>query len=341
VAQDFWASSGYGLLERGAEGLRPTDAWLARFLDREELRPPEEAGPGERELHARLAAAPRAEVTQAAIAAVEDPDARENWRAFLTFRDRIARHATLEDAYRALFAGGVDVAPVFVDALAQAIARSMLEGTADAWLCRAAELLFRRQRVAVESGRALAADAATIEAYAETGGFGSVGRLIRSHGTATAAVKMDVLTHENAPFYFLRDELYSFVLDMTSGGEGAAALARVLELWIAHMAGVAVTIEPAARVDDAHWRWHVGLDADATAILDALYRAQAVPAADLERLLLLFRLRFRDARDAAPEVAGHPVYLGLACRPDRTLKMKPQNLLANLPLSASPIPARG
>ena len=31
-------------------------------------------------------------------------------------------------------------------------------------------------------------------------------------------------------------------------------------------------------------------------------------------------------------MAGRPVYLGLACRPDRTLKVKPQNLLANLPL---------
>ena len=31
-------------------------------------------------------------------------------------------------------------------------------------------------------------------------------------------------------------------------------------------------------------------------------------------------------------MAGRPVYLGLACRPDRTLKVKPQNLLVNLPL---------
>jgi hypothetical protein len=29
------------------------------------------------------------------------------------------------------------------------------------------------------------------------------------------------------------------------------------------------------------------------------------------------------------------VYLGLACRPDRSLRMKPQNLLSNLPLAAS------
>ena len=42
-----------------------------------------------------------------------------------------------------------------------------------------------------------------------------------------------------------------------------------------------------------------------------------------------------DPAQASPEMAGRPVYLGLACRPDRTLKMKPQNLLLNLPLAAS------
>jgi hypothetical protein len=80
----------------------------------------------------------------------------------------------------------------------------------------------------------------------------------------------------------------------------------------------------------------VGLDVDASAILDALYRGEAVAPADLERLALLFRLEFRDAADATPKLAGRPVYLGLACRPDRTLKLKPQNLLANLPLAAPP-----
>lgn len=340
MTQDFWASSGYRLLERSPEGLAVSDAWLASFLERDELRPPEEAGPSERALHGRLAREPRAPVAAAELAALEDPEARENWRAFLRFRDRVAAHATLEDCYRALFARDVDIAPVFVDALAQVIARSMLEGTADAWLCRAAELLFRRQRVAAETGRVLSADAATIEAYAQTGGFGSVGKLIRSQGTSTAAVKMDVLTHENAPFYFLRDELYCFVLDVSAGGEGANAIARVLERWIAHLAGVAVTIEPAPRVEDARWRWHAGLDIDASAMLDQLYRGDALPAADLERLLLLFRLEFRDAADASPELGGRPVYLGLACRPDRTLKMKPQNLLVNLPYAASPSSGR-
>jgi hypothetical protein len=336
VAQDFWASCGFRLLERAPGGLVATDAWLVHLLQRDELAPPPEAGPRERALHERLVRAPRSPDGGDELARLEDPDARDNWRAFLAFRDRLAAHPTLEACYAALFRGDVDIAPAFVDLLAQVLTRASLDGSEDAWLCRAGEMLFRHQRLAAEEGRLLAADARTIEVYAETGGFGELGRLMRRQSTATAAVRMDVLTRENAPLYFLRDELHAFVLDLAPGGPGARALATVLERWIARLAGVAVTIEPVPRVEDERWRWHVGLDVDATAILNALYRGDAVPAADLERLVLLFRLEFRDAADVRLDLRGCPVYLGLACRPDRTLKLKPQNLLVNLPFSDGP-----
>ena len=335
MAQDFWASSGFGLLEQRAQGLGVTDAWLARFLSREELAPPAEAGPRERELHARVAATPRASVTPAEIAGIEDPDARDNWQHFVRFRERLLRFDTLEQAYVDLYRGGgtVDLAPFFVDALAQVIVRGVLDGTDDPWLCRAGEIFFRRQRVSTDGGQVLAVDATTVETYAETGGFGSVGRLLRTQATAMPAVKMDVLNHENASFYFLRDELYGFAIDLTPGREGAEALARVLAGWVRRLLGIEVAIEPVARIDDERWRWHVGLDQDSTAMLNALYRGETVEAADLERLLSLFRLRFDDPADAIADLAGRPVYLGLACRPDRTLKMKPHNLLSNLPLN--------
>ncbi|HEY4999664.1 MAG TPA: DUF6352 family protein [Usitatibacter sp.] len=335
MAQDFWASSGFRLLHRGEAGLVASEAWLARFLERDELRLPEEAGSCERELHGRIASDPGAEIPAAMLEAVEDDDARDNWREFLRFRDRVLGMPSLEAVYLDLYSRpGVDLAPPFVDALTQAITRSILDGSDDAWLCRAGEMMFRRQRVAVEGGQALAADSATVEAYAETGGFGNVGRLLRQQD-CLPAVKMDVLSHENAPLYFLRDELHSFALDLTPGREGARALARVLSRWVRHLVGAEVTIEPVERVEDGAWRWHVGLDVDATAILNSLYRGEEVAPAELERMVLLFRLEFADAGDAVPEMAGRPVYLGLACRPDRTLRMKPQNLVTSLPLAAA------
>ena len=335
MAQDFWASSGFRLLDRRDDGLAVTDEWLARFLSREELSPPHEAGPAERDRHARLLASPRAAVGPAELARVEDEDARENWAHFLRFRDRLSRFATLEEAYVDLYRspGEVDLAPFFVDALAQAIVRAALDGTEDPWLARAGELFFRRQRVSTEGGQVLAVDATTVEMYAETGGFGNVGRLLRRQNTELPAVKMDVLNHENAPFYFMRDELYGFAIDLTPGREGARSLAEALARWVARLLGVAVAIEPVTQVVDERWRWHVGLDQDSTAILNALYRGEDVDPAESERLLALFRLDFRDPGDVREEMAGRSVYLGLACRPDRTLKMKPQNLVANLPLA--------
>jgi hypothetical protein len=333
MAQDFWASSGYRDLERVTGGLRATPAWLARFLAREELALVEESGPNERLLHARLASDPLAPVDDAALEAIEDPDARDNWREFVRFRDRVVMFPTLEFAYRDLFRRDeVDLAPPFVDALAQAIVRGLLDD-ADAWLARAGELFFRRQRLATEGGQVLVADAATLQAFHDTGGFGNVGRLLRRQSTSLPEVKMDVLNAENASFYFLRDELHSFALDVAADREGARALATMLERWITHMTGLAVAIEPVARVEDPRWRWHVGLDVDASAILDALYRGEEVPAENLERLALLFVARFGDESAMLAEVRGKPVYLGLACRPDRTLKMKPQNLLVNLPVA--------
>ena len=335
MAQDFWASSGFGLLDHRADGLGLTDAWLARFLQRDELVPPPEAGPRERELHARLAASPRAAVTAEELAGLEDEDARENWEHFLRFRERLARFATLEEAYVDLYrAGGtVDLAPFFLDALAQAIVRAALDGTADPWLARAGELFFRRQRVSTEGGQVLAVDATTVEMYAETGGFGNVGRLLRRQNAEMPAVKMDVLNPENASFYFLRDELFGFAMDLTPGREGTRSLGVALALWVRRLLGVEVTVEPVEQVVDERWRWHVGLDQDSTAILNALYRGEEVDPAEMQRLLALFRLEFREPGEVIAEMAGRPVYLGLACRPDRTLKMKPHNLVANLPLA--------
>ena len=72
------------------------------------------------------------------------------------------------------------------------------------------------------------------------------------------------------------------------------ALARVLERWVAHLLGVRVAIEPVQRIDDARWRWHVGLDSEATALLNDLYEGRPVDEARQRRLLSLFRLEFAD-----------------------------------------------
>ena len=97
----------------------------------------------------------------------------------------------------------------------------------------------------------------------------------------------------------------------------------------------ATTIRPLPRIDDDAWLWHVGLDAEATALLDDLYRGHAPEAERLHRLIGLFRLDFADPSEMRADLAGKPVYLGLAMTEQGTLRLKAQNLLVNLPLAAA------
>ena len=54
----------------------------------------------------------------------------------------------------------------------------------------------------------------------------------------------------------------------------------------------------------------------------------------LARILALFRLEFADPTLMLPRVKGRPVYLAAAMDDGGTLRLKPQNLLVNLPLAA-------
>jgi len=51
------------------------------------------------------------------------------------------------------------------------------------------------------------------------------------------------------------------------------------------------------------------------------------------RLLCLFELTFAQPGDMRAAIAGRPVYLAMAMDADGRLKLKPQNLLLNLPLA--------
>jgi hypothetical protein len=92
-------------------------------------------------------------------------------------------------------------------------------------------------------------------------------------------------------------------------------------------------VKPVREIPDDDWVWHVGLDAEATAMLNEIYNGGEVEEARMRRVVGLFRVDFRDPVVVRPELAGAPVFLGLAAAADGTLRMKPQNLLMNLPLA--------
>ena len=87
------------------------------------------------------------------------------------------------------------------------------------------------------------------------------------------------------------------------------------------------------QIRDERWVWHVGLDAEGSALLNDLYTGEEVDEARMARLLSLFRLEFLEPRVMRRDVAGRPVYLALAMSEESRLRLKPQNLLVNLPLA--------
>ena len=334
--QDFWRSSGFHLTERDGEGhLRVTDALLRAYFNRPEVRPVEESCDKERALHAALLETPRRAVPEAEIAALADPDARENYQIVLAFRDRLLAAGTVEGAYLGCFEapGAVPVPPLFIDQMVHLVLRSILEGTEYPLRLRAGELFFREQKVTINDGFVMAADAETVEMYATSGGFGDLGRLISEAQTPLKTVDLDVLDEENAALYWQRDERHDTVLNLNFAGSGLDAFCRVLEAWVAHFFRATVSIQPVKEIRDERWVWHIGLDAEATRLLNDLYEGKDVGEVRLARLLSLFRLDFRDPKEMRKDIAGRPVYLALCMDENSLLRLKPQNLLVNLPLA--------
>jgi hypothetical protein len=333
--RDFWRASGFGLLRRDDRGhLAVTDDFLRAYLARPEMRPTEESCAAEIALYDALLAAPRQAVDEARLTALADPDARDNYRIVLRFRDRLLAGGTLEAAYLGLFRGGaVDPPPLFIDHLVHAILRNLLDGAEDPFRLRAAELLFRSQRVSLGEGAVMLADEETAEQRAADDGAPSLVQLATEGALPPARDTLDVLCEENAASYWQRSDRFDMVLDLSFARPGLDAFCRVLEAWVAYFLAVGVRIEPVRAIRDEHWAWHIGLDVEASAILDDLYRGQPVEEDRLGRILALFRLSFTDKAAMRPDLAGRPVYLGLAMTPDRHLRLKPQNLLMNLPLA--------
>jgi len=334
MPQDFWRNSGFHLLERNAAGrLRVTDDFLRAYLLRPELRPVEESGPGEVTLHERLLDEPRRPVAAAELEAVEDADARANLELWLGFRARLLGADSVEACYRGLFDADVRTPPLFIDQLVQIILRSVLDGVDDPLEVRAGELFYREQKVSIDDGRILLADLETVEMHASGGTYGSLGRLIVEAQTPVKAVNLDVLDAENGALYWLRDQRHDLVIGLNYGRAGIAALGRVIARWVQHFFGVQLTVTALRQIQDAKWAWHIGLDAQATAVLNDLWRGQEVEAGRLARLLALFRMDFADPAVLRADIAGKPVYLALAMNEENVVRMKPQNLLLNLPLA--------
>jgi hypothetical protein len=276
--------------------------------------------------------APRRAVPPAELDALADADARQNYRLLLGFRDRLLAAGTVEGCYMSLFKGEVDVPPLFIEQLAHVILRNILDGADDPLQLRAAELFWREQKATLQDGHVLLADHETVEMHAAGNRYGSIGKLIVEAQGALGKVDLDVLDRANAALYWERESRHDTVISLSYGRPALDALCRVIEGWVAHFHALEVAVTPLRRIDEAHWAWHIGLDAESTQILNELWSGAQVDAGRMRNIVALFALQFADPAAARDGVAGRTVYLALSVNEAQVVRMKPQNLLLNLPL---------
>lgn len=331
---DFWLSSGHHLLDHDAQGrLVITEEFLKVYLARPEVMPPDDACIVERAIYQKVARNPRAAISALEIGDMADRDARENWRHLIGFRDALIAAPTLEAAYLSLIrAAKVTIPPLFLNQLVHVIARNIFDGETDPFVLRAAELLFRPQRLTVKDGVMLLADEELVDGtFAGQNGTDQNSPLVAVFGDAKVR-NLDVMTLGNSAGYLDRSDAHDMVVDFRQGGEARAAFAQVVSRWIEHFLGVAIKVAPLLNVEEATWHWFVGLDQEGTRIGNALWQGEEPPETGRDRIVALFSLTFDDPRDMLARVTGKPVYLILGMTPNRIIRLKPQNLLTGLPL---------
>ncbi len=332
---ELWPNSGFRLLQRDKMGhLLVTNDFLRAYLARPELVPANDSCVAERELHASLLENPARDVEASEIATLADSDAKENYGVLFDFRNKLSQADSIEACYQSLFSlGDVSLPELFLDQMVHVIVRNILEDVTDPFQARASELLFRQQTVSNEDGAVLLGDTEVIEMLAASGGMGNLGRLVSEGGVKPKQVDLDVLQLEGCDAYWDRNEQFDTVLDLTFFRPGLDALCRVLEAWIAHFLCARVVIKPVEQITDERWVWHVGLDRDSSILLNDLYEGKEVEPDRMKRVISLFQLDFEDSSLMQAEIAGRPVYMALSMSASKKVRLKPQNLLVNLPLA--------
>jgi uncharacterized protein DUF6352 len=325
----IWKSAGQHLTHRLDNGwLAVSGDFLRAYYTRPEIHPVEESCAVEHALFERLMEDPFAAVSAEDLSSIADPDTAENYALVMRFRDHLVSKGSIEAAYASLFAPGAPmIPPVFISQMAHLIMGNILIGESDAMVARAAELFFREQTATTSEERMMLADAEVVETRAQQTA------LLAQSDPRRTEVGLEILNAEGADDYWARADRFDLALDFRFAEPGQDAFARLIERWIRHFLDMRVRVQPLQSVKDQRWSWHIGLDAEATRIMNALYEGEYLPEQGQGSIVALFRMEFLDYDRVVDKMRRKPAFLGLAVDAHDRIRMKPQNLLINLPLN--------
>jgi Family of unknown function (DUF6352) len=285
-----------------------SETFLLGILASPQLALVPESCASEAALHKALRATPCKVIEPAELAAVEDADARDNYVFYQRLQAEVQAAGSLKAYYWQLIKGEVPlVPPEVLDTLTEQLTNDMLDGLLDKNIAvqyAAAEWFYQRQAVHLEDGRVV-------------------------HDVARDSVRDPLdLSHG-----MVNELSHGLLFRLSNANSGLKALSQVIEKWVAYMLDIEITVKSLAKVDDAAWRWHIGLEATSTAILNDLYLGKEVNSERLSQLVSLFKLEFKNPSVVQTDMTSRPVYLGLAMDANGFVKIKPQNLLLNLPIN--------
>ncbi|TGD61499.1 hypothetical protein EYC08_18430 [Tabrizicola sp. WMC-M-20] len=322
---EFWVASGHHLTRLDRLGrMLVTDELILAWLARPEVLPPADACAAEHTLHRRLRAHPRAKVSEMELIALQDRDAQENWRLLLMLRDRLIAAGTIEDGYAQIVQEGVTLPVVFMAQLVQLILRNALDGCDDPQVLRAAECFFRPQSSHISDDVLFLADEELVQLLEQEMQMSPLTAML------SGGVKdLDVLNDSNDWTYWSRSDAHTMVMNFGGDPKAREGMATAIASFLRHMLGLDCTVTAQNSADNIDLRWFVGLDPAGTAIGNALWRDQPIPAT----LVGLFRLDITDQDRVMPDLRGQPVWLFLGLGADGAVRIKLQNLLTGLPLA--------
>ncbi len=334
--KNFWKSAGLHLVRRNEHGwLDVTEDYMRAYYTRPEIHPMEDSCPAEHSLFEALMESPFRDVSEQELHDIRDQDTAANYHMLLSFRDHCVKHKTIEKAYLNLFTSGkIQIPPMFIDQMVHLILRNVLEDETDTMQHRVAEIFFREQKVTTSDEQIMLADKEIIEMRTETGGLGSLGELLLTSGIPTRDVTLDVLTEENKEMYWERSDRFDMALDFRFTQAAPDAFARVIQSWIKHFFGLDTRVQAQKSIRDQKWSWHIGLDMVSNVLLNALYDGKKLSEEDVLPIVGLFRIEFLEQSQLIDTMKNKPVYLALSMDQDNVIKMKPQNLLTNLPITS-------
>ncbi|GBF26770.1 hypothetical protein MnTg02_01811 [bacterium MnTg02] len=334
---EFWKSAGLHLVNVNENGwLDVTPDYLRAYYTRPEVHPMDESCDEEHRLFEDLMEDPFCKIDAARLDKIVNKDAADNYRLVLNYRAHLMLAGTIEGAYLAIIRSSrVDFPPVFLDQMVHLIIGNLLSNCKDPIQLRAGEIFFRKQVVTTDDGRVMLADEEVVKMHAQTGGAGSLGQLLVESGTPMKKIELDVLNEDNKEIYWQRSDRFDTVVDFRFTQPALDAFARVVESWIKHFLGVKARIAPRQSFNhEPQGWWHIGLDRESTLILNRIFETEQTSFEEMNQLIALLGVEIEDQDAVLPEMRGVPIYLGVAMSADKQLKLKPQNILMNLPLSA-------